>query len=144
MLKINNNISKVGFGMNECTIRASKSVPIGTSAVGTNLKPLSKDIFTKTVNNIKNGKVMNNKEKQVKLLNDYVNYNINFKELIDGREKLKNNSEPNDKSVDENIETLFENFYEDTDYTQTDFSYDARELLNIYRRENKYPNIIKD
>lgn len=143
MFKTSNNNSNANFKMYEA-LCASKSDPIGTSRIGKNLKPLEKDIFIKNINNIKEGKSMNNKEKQVKLLNDYVNYNISFEELINGREELKNKQDENDKNVDENIENLFDNFDEDPYYTQTDFSYDARELINTYREINKYPNIIKD
>ncbi len=101
----------------------------------------------KTDNNtdtFKKGHIMNNAEKQVKLLNDYVKYNINFDELMAGREKLKNTKDINDDSVDENIENLFANFDDDPYYTQTDFSYDSRELINIYSKKGKYSNILND
>lgn len=101
----------------------------------------------KTDNNkdtFKKGHIMNNAEKQVKLLNDYVKYNINFDELMVGREKLKNTKDNNDDSVDENIENLFANFDDDPYYTQTDFSYDSRELINIYSKKGKYSNILND
>ena len=101
----------------------------------------------KTDNNkdtFKKGHIMNNAEKQVKLLNDYVKYNINFDELMAGREKLKNTKDNNDDSVDENIENLFANFDDDPYYTQTDFSYDSRELINIYSKKGKYSNILND
>lgn len=115
-------------------------------------KPL-KNFVNKTSNSLKTdnntdtfkkGHIMNNAEKQVKLLNDYVKYNINFDELMAGREKLKNTKDINDDSVDENIENLFSNFDDDPYYTQTDFSYDSRELINIYSKKGKYSNILND
>ncbi len=139
MLKINNNINNVGFGMNSAPVNSIKNNYGFVIKAGEpfKLNPIPKDEYVKEI-------TMNNKENQVKLLNDYVNYNINFDELLQGREKLRNNKEPNDKSVDENIENLFNNFYEDPYYTQTDFSYDARQIIYTYQQEGKYPNIIKE
>ena len=88
MLKIGNNKNNVSFGMNKTKICKTKSGSTGTLKAGEKLNSLSKDIF---ISNIKEGKSMNNKEKQVKLLNDYVNYYIDFDELIKGRKELNNN-----------------------------------------------------
>ena len=139
MLKIGNNKNNVSFGMNKTKICKTKSGSTGTLKAGEKLNSLSKDIF---ISNIKEGKSMNNKEKQVKLLNDYVNYYIDFDELIKGRKELNNNHNEDKNDVDENIENLFNNFDEDPYYTQTEFSFDARELLDIYRKKNKYSNIL--
>ena len=141
MLKIGNNKNNVSFGMNKTKICKTKSGSTGTLKAGKKLNSLSKDIF---ISNIKEGKSMNNKEKQVKLLNDYVNYYIDFDELIKGRKELNNNHNEDKNDVDENIENLFNNFDEDPYYTQTEFSFDARELLNIYRKKNKYSNILNE
>lgn len=141
MLKIGNNKNNVSFGMNKTKICKTKSGSTGTLKAGEKLNSLSKDIF---ISNIKEGKSMNNKEKQVKLLNDYVNYYIDFDELIKGRKELNNNHNEDKNDVDENIENLFNNFDEDPYYTQTEFSFDARELLNIYRKKNKYSNILNE
>lgn len=144
MSNIHNNVNKTSFGMNPFAACSNKSEPIGISGVGQNLKPLPNDIFVKNIKNVKERKSMNNEEKQVELLNDYVNYNIDFETLLQERERLRNNKDLGDDSVDENIENLFNNLDEDPDYTQTDFSYDASELINIYRQKGKYPNIIKE
>lgn len=144
MSNIHNNVNKTSFGMNPFPACSNKYEPIGISGVGQNLKPLPNDIFVKNIKNVKERKSMNNEEKQVELLNDYVNYNINFETLLQERERLRNNKDFGDDSVDENIENLFNNLDEDPDYTQTDFSYDASELINIYRQKGKYPNIIKE
>lgn len=141
MLKIGNNKNNVSFGMNKTKICKTKSGSTGTLKAGEKLNSLSKDIF---ISNIKEGKSMNNKEKQVKLLNDYVNYYIDFNELIKGRKELNNNHNEDKNDVDENIENLFNNFDEDPYYTQTEFSFDARELLDIYRKKNKYSNILNE
>ncbi len=141
MLKIGNNKNNVSFGMNKTKICKTKSGSTGTLKAGEKLNSLSKDIF---ISNIKEGKSMNNKEKQVKLLNDYVNYYIDFDELIKGRKELNNNHNEDKNDVDENIENLFNNFDEDPYYTQTEFSFDARELLDIYRKKNKYSNILNE
>lgn len=139
MFSINNNMK-----FNCSKINTKKPGLIKSSSKTSNFEPLSNDIFVKNIKNVKERKAMNNEEKQVKLLNDYVNYNINFETLLQERERLRNNKEFGDESVDENIENLFNNFDEDPDYTQIDFSYDARELINIYREKGKYPNIIKE
>lgn len=156
MSNIHNNVNKTSFGMNPFPACSNKYEPFGISRVAQNLKPLSNDIFvnnikninntnnTNIIGNIKERKHMNNEEKQVELINDYVNYNINFETLLQERERLRNNKDFGDDSVDENIENLFNNLDEDPDYTQTDFSYDASELINIYRQKGKYPNIIKE
>lgn len=153
MSNIHNNVNKTSFGMNPFAVCSNKCEPIGISGVGQNLKPLPNDIFvnnikninnTNIIGNIKERKQMNNEEKQVKLLNDYVNYDINFETLLQERERLRNNKDFGDDSVNESIENLFSNLDEDPDYTQTDFSYDARELINIYRKKGKYSNIIND
>lgn len=141
MLKIGNNKNNVSFGMNKTKICKTKSGSTGTLKAGEKLNSLSKDIF---ISNIKEGKSMNYKEKQVKLLNDYVNYYIDFDELIKGRKELNNNHNEDKNDVDENIENLFNNFDEDPYYTQTEFSFDARELLDIYRKKNKYSNILNE
>ena len=141
MLKIGNNKNNVSFGMNKTKICKTKSGSTGTLKAGEKLNSLSKDIF---ISNIKEVKSMNNKEKQVKLLNDYVNYYIDFNELIKGRKELNNNHNEDKNDVDENIENLFNNFDEDPYYTQTEFSFDARELLDIYRKKNKYSNILNE
>ena len=153
MFNVNNNIKKISFGMNPFSKNLTNSKPNIISRIEQNLKPLTNDIFVNdinkinqinNINNIKERMNMNYEAKQVKLLNDYVNYDINFETLLQERERLRNNIDFGDDSVNENIENLFSNLDEDPDYTQTDFSYDARELINIYRKKGKYSNIIND
>ncbi len=122
---IDNNILNNGDGI--CFIDENKILK------GTNINKVEDNkIYPNNCESIKKGMLI------------YRNYNINFETLLQERERLRNNKDFGDDSVDENIENLFNNLDEDPDYTQTDFSYDASELINIYRQKGKYPNIIKE